>query len=192
MSRTEWSELLIKIFAIVQIFGGFFSVTVFVGAYAIFVPALAQNQVQIPFIFVLPFLGMLILPVIAGIIIWRKATTISNWMWLDTQPNNKGKRLKVPGPNLFQIKKAAIAGIGLYIFITRIPAIVNSIGDFILRWQQFSQFGENALDFFQLSEYINLFAIFLGLFVAIILIASPTRIIVFLDKIQNTWDLLIE
>lgn len=158
------------------------------------IPIFAQQEfgpIQTGLIFV--FLGIAILPVLAGIILWRKADVVSRWMWTETRETKRVRKQSVP--NLFQIKKAALTFIGLFIFIGSLPGIISLIGNTIISWQQFAAITGGNLVFLEqvrLHDYMNFFALIVKIFVSLALITSPTRIIVFLDKVQNTWDLLIE
>jgi ABC-type antimicrobial peptide transport system permease subunit len=134
------------------------------------------------------FLGSILFPIVIGAFLWINASTISVWIWgkeLSKRVKNEKK------PNLFQVKKAIIAGLGLYIFVTTLPSWINSFGKIYADWLMASSIPDTSImTMFQVQDYVRWFALIVQFLISILFIASPARILAFLDKAQRTWDLI--
>jgi hypothetical protein len=88
---------------------------------------------------------------------------------------------------LEQIKIAALIGLGLYMFATRIPDLIVSLGNLYLDLYFEGGF-PSPLDF-NLGAYVYSFGLAVQLVLSVLFMFVPKRIIGFLDRIRWAWDL---
>jgi hypothetical protein len=190
LSRIDWTAIAIKFFAAFQVFGALS----YAASASVFFISLSNNDPNMyasNFITVTAILSIAV-PILASVILWRKALPIANWMWRE-DAEGKSHESKLSATSFFKVKAAVLTGIGIFIFITRIPAWFDSLGVFFgYYFSPDSPLIINQSNPFTYDMIINIGSRFVQLILASVFILAPKRVLVFLDKIQDTWDLITE
>jgi hypothetical protein len=189
LSRIDWTAIAIKFFAAYEIFR-----TLLVTASYSLILITAQTDPDSDFAvitnFLVPLLIGVILPLLLSVLLWRNANSIAGWMWKSQEAKQEAEASTA---KFFGAKAAVLTGIGIFIFVTHFPEWLAAFSSLI------SFYGEPASSMtYQIrethipTEIVLLIARVVQLILATVFILVPKRVLVFLDKIQDTWDLTTE
>lgn len=194
MNRIEWTTAAIKGYAALQIFGAILT-TVGYSVNILSLPTIAglNGQSEVPIQIYLIYISIIVITFVLSIVLWRKAYVLAHWIWRPFQSNAETVEAEEPQKS-FKLMANIVTIIGIYILISRLPSWIGAFQPIIFYGRLAAQgtLLDNSFNAATAGEYLNIFANLLQMLLAIAFIAVPQRIVAFLDKISDTWDLITE
>jgi uncharacterized metal-binding protein len=182
MSRSDWSHLIIKLFALSKVLYGFVAAASIVSTYIYLIPTdqhdFSRNYIPLILNFVTPVL----FPILFGVIIWKKAERISDWIWRNRKAFKSGglENIKVA-----EIKVSAVTFLGLYFFVVSLTAAFGILTKIYVNWVELPGF-----PLYRPQDYAFWISVVVQLVTSIVLVTKPKAVLRFLDGAQHTWDRL--
>jgi len=146
VNRLEWTELLLKVFALTNALSSAIAVPYLVGTVAT-LSGIPEANVAVPWPTVAAIAVLVIIfPLVASILIWWQARPIANRIWSSPADADAPSGI---GPTSFEIIQMAIfTTIGLFFLVSGIPDLLSSIVNLVY-FQAFTNFtGSGPVELF--------------------------------------------
>ena len=180
MSRLDWTEILLKLLVLMNLFGVVSVAPSVVGLLAVFSLSAGTVDSPVGWIGLFAFALLFLVPIVIAVVIWKNTRRIAAWLWRSGSEERAGAAASV---TCAEVKVAAFSGVGLYVLVMSVPSFIQAVVELFRNVEMFEGYPEATL--LQLPQYTYVFGQVVRFVLAIVLVVSPQRVVRLLDRMWN-------